>query len=47
MIAQLDDDGLWWHMLASPNKTHMKGNVLLLFGQFHHSNVIFMVAHSL
>jgi hypothetical protein len=23
----------------------MKGNASLLFGQFHHSNVIFMVAH--
>ncbi len=43
---------LWWHMLVcptikwKPNTTHMKGSALQLFGLFHHSDVIFMVAHS-
>jgi hypothetical protein len=43
---------LWWHMQVNPtvkqmqDTTYMKGIVLLLFGQFHHSNFIFMIIHS-
>jgi hypothetical protein len=43
--TQLDDDGhptIKW----KPNTTHMRGSALQLFGLFHHSDVIFMVAHS-
>jgi hypothetical protein len=29
-----------------PIKVRMKGNASLLFGWFHHSNAIFIVAHS-
>jgi hypothetical protein len=53
MFTQLDNDG-WKFMVAYANysnKTKAKynsyeGDALLLFGQIHHYNVIFMVAHS-
>jgi hypothetical protein len=44
---------LWWYMPINqitkhkPNIVFVKGNALLFFGQFHHFNVNFMVAHSL
>jgi hypothetical protein len=52
MFNQLDDDG-WKFVVAyarrSNNKTKAKYNSYegnaLLFGLFHHSDVIFMVAH--
>jgi hypothetical protein len=44
--------GVMWHMSIGPttkqkpNIIHMKGNALMLFGLFHHFDVIFMVANS-
>jgi len=32
---------------VGPNIIHMKGNALQLFGEFHHSNIIFLVVNSL
>jgi hypothetical protein len=53
MFNQLDDDGQKFVVAYASrynNKIEAKnnsyeGNALLLFGLFHHSDVIFMVAH--
>jgi hypothetical protein len=53
VLTQLDDDGGKFVMTYASwsNKKMkviicMKGNASLLLEQFHHSNVIFMIAHS-